>query len=484
MAVDINVHYTDRTSDPSKQPFTLVPGEVNSSETSLVLSGQGAANYSASVNENFLHLLENFASATPPLHGTVGQLWYYTGGDRELRVLQSIGVNGQGQRVDNWVPVSNNISIGITPPTATNRLWYDTSSSLPSNHQLKIYNTFASQWQAVTKQWVVVSPSAPTNTSILWYNTAAVPRELYVYDVTLGNWQTVVSHNAAYLTGSVPDAVLTTSNIGGNAETASYAAAAGIAIKLQTGRTISLSGGATASGTFDGSANLNLNVTAMNASVLTSGTVPVGRLGDSGTRAAGYYLAGNNVWTVLPPVPDSYTKAESNVLLDQRALRDSITYVGMASNDPNLPYMRRASDNGVYYLQPRLGYTPAPAATTLAGYNIQDAYTKAQVNALIPAIPTFPGGMSGNGWTKLPNGLIFQWGQVGITMDSVVGVGFSVAFAAAPFHFSWSIQVTGYDGTIQASTGMKAFANLSTVGATIVNGENHVGTAFWFAIGF
>lgn len=412
MAVNINVHYTDKTSDPNKQPFTLVPGEVNSSETSLVLSGQGAANYSSSVNENFLHLLENFASATPPLNATVGQLWYNTGTDRELRILANIGVGGQGERVDNWTPVSNNFVVGTTPPANLTRLWYDTSSALTSNHQLKIYNTIASQWQPVTKQWVVISPTAPANTSILWYNTGVAAHELYIFDVALGVWQTVVSHNAALLTGQVPDAVLTSSNIGGNAATSTLAAVATVAVKLQTGRTISLTGGATASGTFDGSANLLLDITAMNATTLTSGTVPVGRLGDSGTRAAGYYLAGNNVWTVLPPVPDSYTKIETNNLLSLRALRDGITYVGFAANDPNYPYMRRESDNGVYYLQPRLGYIPAPQATTLGGYNIQDAYTKNQVNALIPVVPPAPVGVLGvSGWTKFSNGLTLQWGQ-------------------------------------------------------------------------
>ena len=37
---------------------------------------------------------------------------------------------------------------------------------------------------------------------------------------------------------------------------------------------------------------------------------------------------------------------------------DSILHAGFASNNVDLPYFRRISDNGVYYLQPRLGFTP------------------------------------------------------------------------------------------------------------------------------
>lgn len=436
MAVNINVHYTDKSSDPNKQPFTLVPGEVNSSETSLVLSGQGAANYSTNVNENFLHMLENFASATPPLHATVGQLWYNTGTERELRVLASIGVNGSGQRVDNWVPVGNNVAIGSGPPTSTSRLWYDMSDGSPLNHTLKTFNTVSGVWQQVTPISMVQQPTPPATAKTLWYNTSnpdATKHELHVWNVARGNWFPVISHDAGLLTGLVPNATLVAASIGGNAATATTAgfatsaALAGAAVGLQTGRVFSITGAATAAGVgFDGQQNVTLNVSALNASFLNAGTVPVARIGDAGPRAPGYYLSGNNVWTALPYIPDSYTKAESNSLLDARAWRDSITYVGMAGNDPNLPYMRRASDNGVYYLQPRLGYTPAPISNTLAGYGIVDAYTKAEVNSLIPAMPPGNTGVIGaSGWTRLPNGLTFQWGQgpaLGDDQSAIIGL--------------------------------------------------------------
>lgn len=57
-------------------------------------------------------------------------------------------------------------------------------------------------------------------------------------------------------------------------------------------------------------------------------------------------------------ITNAYTKAESDARDAQRPVADSITHVGFASNNPDFPYMRSSSDGQVYFLQPRLGYTP------------------------------------------------------------------------------------------------------------------------------
>jgi hypothetical protein len=57
-------------------------------------------------------------------------------------------------------------------------------------------------------------------------------------------------------------------------------------------------------------------------------------------------------------ITNAYTKAESDARDGQRALADSITHIGFASDNVTFPYMRRASDATVYYLQLRLGFTP------------------------------------------------------------------------------------------------------------------------------
>lgn len=393
MAVNINIKYTNAAVHAYKQPFTLFPGETNTTSTSLTLVGQGTAGYSTAITENLLHLLENFASPTAPNNPTVGQLWYDSS-IQELKVLQNITHPG-GTKVYTWSSVSQNMVISTVAPNDHKFLWYDTSDALPSNHQLKIYNTAAGAWQPVTKQWLVVGSVAPANKTQLWFNTSnamAAKHELYVYNTATSTWQPVVSHDAAMLTGTVQDAQLTTSNIGGNAATAD---SADTATKLTTARSFSITGGATAAGIlFDGQATVALNVSGLNAGSLNAGTVSSSRLGTAGTRAAGNYLAGDNTWTPIPYIPDAYTKTESNTLLGAKITRDWISMAGFAFDNVDLPYFRREADGQPYYLQrrlgfvpqPALGYTPAPVATTLAGYGITDAYTKVQVNSLLSGI--------------------------------------------------------------------------------------------------
>ena len=49
--------------------------------------GRGTTAYGQAVNENFLHLLENFANTTAPLRPVEGQLWYdSTQGVDQLKV--------------------------------------------------------------------------------------------------------------------------------------------------------------------------------------------------------------------------------------------------------------------------------------------------------------------------------------------------------------------------------------------------------------
>lgn len=408
MAVNINIKYTNAAVHAYKQPFTLFPGETNTTTTSLTFVGQGTAGYSTAISENMLHLLENFASPVAPKNPTVGQLWYDSS-VKELKVLQNITSSGVNA-VHTWASVSQSLVISATPPAEHKFLWYDTSDALHTNHQLKIYNSVGG-WQPVAKQWVVTGAAAPANTTQLWFNTsnaAAAKHELYAYNNVTLNWAPVVSHDASLLSGNIDSARLTTSNIGGNAATASSAATS---VKLTTARTFSITGGATATSVlFNGEADVVLNVTGLNAGSLTTGTVSSSRLGASGNRAAGNYLAGDNTWTPIPYIPDSYTKTESNAQLAAKVARDSITHAGFASNNTTLPYFQRESDSTKYYLQPRLGYTPAPAATTLDGYGITDAYTKSQVNALIPPAAPTTGNLAATGWTRLPNGLTLQWG--------------------------------------------------------------------------
>jgi len=60
-----------------KSGFTLEGGTIDTTTTSLSLTGKGVYLWGQRVQENFISLLENFASNNhPPANPTIGQLWY------------------------------------------------------------------------------------------------------------------------------------------------------------------------------------------------------------------------------------------------------------------------------------------------------------------------------------------------------------------------------------------------------------------------
>ena len=67
--------YTIDYSDSGKSPIVVNDGTVDTS-TSLSLIGKNYTNFGEVLNENQLHLLENFASGSAPSNPTEGQLWY------------------------------------------------------------------------------------------------------------------------------------------------------------------------------------------------------------------------------------------------------------------------------------------------------------------------------------------------------------------------------------------------------------------------
>jgi len=89
-------------SDPAKGQITLIPKQVDTTSTSLTLTGKGTPNYGESQQENFLKVLESFASTTAPANPTIGQLWWKTLDPSKpaLMVLKS-------KSPDVWVPVGD-----------------------------------------------------------------------------------------------------------------------------------------------------------------------------------------------------------------------------------------------------------------------------------------------------------------------------------------------------------------------------------------
>lgn len=127
------VNFTDKTN---KSPITVFDN-TSSTDTSLIFPGRNVTGYGQIIAENFLHLLENFASSNQPVNPVEGQVWYDS-------------ANGQLQLWDgtNWKAASN-IQKSPTEPSVetskTGELWVDTT-----NQQLRIYSG---------TRWILVGPS-------------------------------------------------------------------------------------------------------------------------------------------------------------------------------------------------------------------------------------------------------------------------------------------------------------------------------------
>jgi hypothetical protein len=132
--------YTLNFSDPNKVNTISVPDMppgINTLDASLSFVGKGYPNYGQVIDDNFLHLLENFASPLPPKNPIEGQLWYDTSnpGNKVLRIM-----DGTAGAVS-W-PSANGIYQQATNPAQSNArlkngdLWVDTTFN-----QLNLYSS-------------------------------------------------------------------------------------------------------------------------------------------------------------------------------------------------------------------------------------------------------------------------------------------------------------------------------------------------------
>ena len=75
----------------------VADGTINTTSTSINLVGRGVTPYGLPENENYVYLLENFASASAPLAPILGQLWYNANTD----VLSAFST------ANSWAPLAS-----------------------------------------------------------------------------------------------------------------------------------------------------------------------------------------------------------------------------------------------------------------------------------------------------------------------------------------------------------------------------------------
>ena len=129
------VNFTDKEN---KSPITVFDN-TSSTDTSLTFPGRNVTGYGQIIAENFLSLLENFASTNQPINPVEGQLWYdSTGGTQTLKIWDNTA----------WKAASG-IQKGVSQPAVetskVGELWVDTT-----NQQLRIFTG---------TRWILVGPT-------------------------------------------------------------------------------------------------------------------------------------------------------------------------------------------------------------------------------------------------------------------------------------------------------------------------------------
>ena len=156
-------NYTIYLSDPAfyNTPIVVQDGFVDSTQLSINLVGRNSPGYGQAFAENFVHMLENFSSSTPPGNALTGQLWY-DASDKTLKVL-----NGQ------WYPVGGVFRQGEQPTNANpGDLWVDTSKQ-----QMYIINQ--------TNEAILVGPNYSGTTRTGLYATTSTDIYGSVHDIVI-----------------------------------------------------------------------------------------------------------------------------------------------------------------------------------------------------------------------------------------------------------------------------------------------------------
>jgi microcystin-dependent protein len=128
------VNFTDKEN---KSPITVFDN-TSSTDTSVTFPGRNVTGYGQIIAENFLSLLENFASTNQPINPVEGQLWYdSTSGTQTLKIWDNTA----------WKAASG-IQKGVSQPSVETsklgELWVDTT-----NQQLRIFTG---------TRWILVGP--------------------------------------------------------------------------------------------------------------------------------------------------------------------------------------------------------------------------------------------------------------------------------------------------------------------------------------
>jgi hypothetical protein len=137
---------------------TIADGTINTTSSSVALPGRNYAGYGQYLDTDLVHMVENFASTTPPPNPLKGQLWYDTNSNSlkvcpadgttnaaawsTLTSTQSGGTTTFGQVTITGNVTSNNATFtnSMTTDTATTRLLTVTANATIANATITTAN--------------------------------------------------------------------------------------------------------------------------------------------------------------------------------------------------------------------------------------------------------------------------------------------------------------------------------------------------------
>ena len=253
------VNFTESTN-PAKAPVTVEDQSLNT-QTNLTFPGKNYSGYAPVLAENFLYLLENFASGTAPDRPVQGQLWF----DNNTSVNQ-LKVNVDGT-TNGWVIAGGVKKAPIIPPAAVSiqgDLWVDTI-----NQQLYLYS--GSNWLLVGPQYNTGTMTGPVVEAII--DTSNITQN--VISMYVNNYRIAIISKTAF-TPKLYIPGFPTINQGYNLSAVDATSGATFPIKFW--------------GTASQADSLNINGIAINASnflrtdVIVPSNVPLTILNDNGIK--------------------------------------------------------------------------------------------------------------------------------------------------------------------------------------------------------
>lgn len=175
------------TNPGIKPAITVAPGSADNASSSITLIGQGYPGWAVPLQENILHILENFASNGAPVNPTKGQLWWDTSASPEGKLY--VCIDPAGSPVWREVITYPDIFVNINAPDPAllGYIWFD-----PVELELSICTEATIISPATPAVWTKIltfqqiisdtPPSFPRVDGQLWFDT--VNRVLWSWDDT------------------------------------------------------------------------------------------------------------------------------------------------------------------------------------------------------------------------------------------------------------------------------------------------------------